>query len=43
MKDKPAWYKTGDMFKFFIGEHLDGIRFIESQNNSSNRFVKKRY
>ena len=27
MPDKPGWYKTGDMANFFIGEHLNGIRF----------------
>jgi len=29
MPDKPAWYKTGDMANFFIGEHVNGIRFIK--------------
>jgi hypothetical protein len=29
MPDKPVWYKTGDMANFFIGEHVDGIRFIK--------------
>ena len=41
MQDKPVWYKTGDMSKFFIGEHVDGIRFIESQNKSSIGYVTK--
>ena len=35
MTGKPAWYKTGDMSNFFIGEHVEGIRFIASRNNSS--------
>lgn len=30
MKDKPVFYKTGDMINFFIGEHVDGLRFIGS-------------
>jgi len=35
MTGKPSWYKTGDMSNFFIGEHVEGLRFIASQNNSS--------
>lgn len=35
MTGKPAWYKTGDMSNFFIGEHVERIRFIESQNIST--------
>ena len=27
MKGKPGWYKTGDMARFFIGEHVAGIKF----------------
>ena len=27
MKGKPAWYKTGDMARFFIGEYVEGITF----------------
>lgn len=30
MPGKPGWYKTGDMANFFIGEHVDGVRFIPS-------------
>jgi hypothetical protein len=28
MPGKPGFYKTGDMANIFIGEHVDGIRFI---------------
>lgn len=28
MPDKPAWYKTGDMARIFIGEHVENIQFI---------------
>jgi hypothetical protein len=24
---KPAWYKTSDMARFFVGEHVEGIEF----------------
>ena len=27
MPGKPAWYKTGDMARIFIGEHVDGVTF----------------
>jgi len=29
MPGKPAWYKTADMANFFIGEHVNEIRFIK--------------
>ncbi len=29
MEGKPAWYKTGDMARFFIGEHVEGVTFTE--------------
>jgi hypothetical protein len=29
MPGKPAWYKTGDMARIFIGEHVDGVSFVE--------------
>jgi len=31
MPEKSSWYKTGDMANIFIGEHVDGLRFIESK------------
>lgn len=31
MPGKPAWYKTGDMANFLIGEHVEGIKFIPSK------------
>ncbi|MDR2814049.1 MAG: glycoside hydrolase family 28 protein [Prevotellaceae bacterium] len=27
MPDKPAWYKTGDMARIFIGEHVENVVF----------------
>jgi hypothetical protein len=27
MKGKPAWFKTSDMARFFVGEHVEGIKF----------------
>lgn len=27
MPEKPAWYKTSDMARFFVGEHVDGVTF----------------
>jgi len=29
MPGKPAWYKAGDMARIFIGEHVDGVSFVE--------------
>lgn len=29
MPDKPAWYKTGDMARFFVGEHVEGVTFTK--------------
>ena len=28
MPEKPAWYKTSDMARIWIGEHVDGIEFV---------------
>ena len=27
MSGKPAWYKTADMARIFVGEHVSGITF----------------
>ncbi|WP_297091370.1 glycosyl hydrolase family 28 protein [uncultured Draconibacterium sp.] len=27
MEGKPPWYKTSDMARIFVGEHVDGIKF----------------
>ena len=27
MSGKPAWYKTGDMARIFVGEHTEGVVF----------------
>ena len=26
MSDKPAWYKTSDMARIYVGAHTEGIR-----------------
>lgn len=33
MPGKPAWYKTGDMARIFIGEHVDDVTFTISDNS----------
>lgn len=30
MPGKPAWYKTGDMGRIFIGEHVENVTFINT-------------
>ena len=32
---KPGWYKTSDMARFFVGEHVEGIKFRNSDNAPS--------
>lgn len=27
MPEKPAWYKTSDMARIFVGEHIENITF----------------
>ena len=29
MPGKPKWYKMGDMARFFIGEHVEGVTFTK--------------
>ncbi|MDR2805982.1 MAG: endo-polygalacturonase, partial [Dysgonamonadaceae bacterium] len=29
MPDKPAWYKTADMARFYIGEHVEDVSFVK--------------
>jgi len=31
MADKPRWYKTGDIAGIFIGEHVEGLKFIRER------------
>lgn len=33
MPNKPKWFKTGDMARFFIGEHVEGVVFKKSNEN----------
>jgi len=28
MPGKPAWYQTGDLAHFYVGEHVEGLRFV---------------
>jgi hypothetical protein len=32
---KPAWYKTSDMARFFVGEHVEGIEFRAPDDDPS--------
>ncbi len=32
MQGKPAWYKTSDMARIFIGEHVENVRFKITEN-----------
>jgi hypothetical protein len=32
MPDKPGYYKTADMARFFVGEHVDGLAFRTDTN-----------
>lgn len=36
MPGKPGFYKTGDMANIFVGEHVEGLRFIQTPANSSS-------
>jgi hypothetical protein len=29
MPGKPQWYKTSDMARFSIGEHVEDVRFLK--------------
>jgi hypothetical protein len=29
MPDKPKWYKTGDMARIYVGEHVEDVKFIK--------------
>jgi hypothetical protein len=31
MPGKPAWYKTADIANFFVGEHVENIKFIRTE------------
>ncbi len=31
MPSKPKWYKTGDMARIFIGEHVEGVTFVKTE------------
>jgi hypothetical protein len=31
---KPGWYKTSDMARFFVGEHVEGLQFIAPDSPS---------
>ena len=37
MPGKPGWYKTGDIANFFIGEHVTGVRFINTVSPATNK------
>jgi hypothetical protein len=29
MPGKPTWYKTADMARFFVGEHVENISLVK--------------
>lgn len=31
MPSKPKWYKTGDMARIFIGEHVENVTFVKTE------------
>jgi len=31
MPGKPAWYKTSDIAGFYVGEHVEGLRFVVTE------------
>jgi hypothetical protein len=31
MMGKPKWYKTSDMARFFVGEHVEGLVFRKNE------------
>ena len=33
MKGKPGWFKTSDIARFFVGEHVEGIEFRSSNSS----------
>ena len=33
MPGKPAWYQTGDLAHFYVGEHVEGLRFIATNQD----------
>lgn len=33
---KPAWFKTSDLAGFFVGEHVEGISFVESPSPAAD-------
>jgi alpha-L-fucosidase len=40
MPGKPGYYKTGDMCRFFVGEHVDGLVFRTTSENPSPKPVQ---
>lgn len=32
MEGKPGWYKTSDMARIFVGEHVEGISFVKTDD-----------
>jgi hypothetical protein len=49
MREKPAWFQTADMARFFVGEHVTGLKFIApveagllNSNQSANSGNKRK-
>ncbi|WP_205702872.1 glycosyl hydrolase family 28 protein [Botryobacter ruber] len=40
MNGKPAWYKTSDMAGLFVGEHVEEVSFINTENRNTENLLK---
>ena len=40
MPGKPGFYKTGDMANIFEGEHVENLRFIQTDSGSAGDALK---
>lgn len=36
MSDKPAWYKTSDMARIYVGAHTEGIVFLDGNSEMAD-------
>ena len=40
MSDKPAWYKTSDMARIYVGAHTEGIVFNNNDSEVADRITQ---
>lgn len=40
MSDKPAWYKTSDMARIYVGAHTEGIVFNNNDSEVADRITR---